>query len=338
MEVDPICKNHGKSLQLVCTGCKLLMCSRCLIDHNKACKFQPIDISAYAEDKLLPEYMKQITNFEKDKETIKASIKYFMSSSSKIIEKLIKLKEDLEDLLNTLNGCISIITKDHIESIVKNYRACLANKYEELKEAIKTDNLAYIINKIYVKFAHGEINIGDSERKLIESINNSLYYIVEATKIETLNELLKEFKLRHQSLCEQPYTNIEVKNIFIYGSCSPQNECAKLCKYNIKTRKFAVLIDIPQYSTITQIENRIFLSGGIKPVINSVSEFIERSEILTSKEPMKYTKYGHSVQLISTDSFVTVGGYNDNPLAYCEIYSIFRNKWSLIPTLNTSRY
>lgn len=63
----------------------------------------------------------------------------------------------------------------------------------------------------------------------------------------------------------------------------------------------------------------------------------EDTKTLVSRNPMKYAKYGHLLQVISDVTFVTIGGYRDHYIPYCEKYQITSNEWRLLPSLNKAR-
>ena len=332
------CKYHGKDLITFCQECNILMCNKCHSNHkDKGCKC-PLDIITYAERYLAPRYKAQIDNFEISKEDMKVSINDFVGSSDVILKKVIQLKSITERLLKTLNACIFIIdTKEESKNLlVETMKVRIYDEFEELKASIKNEDTAYIIDKIKGRSVSNIIELGANDKRLIVFINNSMDTILETKQLETLDDYLQELNSKYQLLSNKQY--LEVSKEYIYGICKPIDNCKKLCKFDIESKKLITSINIPQYCTVSQIGNRVFISGGYNPIINTASEYIEHSQSLVSIEPMRYHKYCHSVEFVSDQAFVAIGGYNSKSMAYCEQYFILENKWSLLPSLNIARH
>ena len=103
---------------------------------------------------------------------------------------------------------------------------------------------------------------------------------------------------------------------------------------------FRSVVAVPQYCTVTQLQNQTFITGGNTPSItNAVSEFIMDTQRLIRKSSMNYAKYCHRTEAISTKHFITIGGENGlTAIPHCEEYSVDDDKWIMLPPLNKARY
>lgn len=128
---------------------------------------------------------------------------------------------------------------------------------------------------------------------------------------------------------------------YMYGVCESMSDCSVLCRYDITAKKITPTIAVPNRCCVVQIGSRVFISGGTKPGINTVSEFIDKGEssyTTVTKQPMKFVKFWHTVLAITNDTFVAIGGiYGNTLLQCCEEYSIAKNEWSLLPPLNRAK-
>ena len=307
MENITKCTDHDKEIIIFCKDCNSLMCKKCIPIHaDKGCKCI-LDIETYCEKFFLPKCKSEIENLERNKETIKDSIRNFTTLSENVMKKIIKLRIIVQQLLETLDSCINLIKieEESHHSLFKTYQSKIFNEYEELKTFIKNDNTPHLIKAINLDSVNSQIAIGDGEKLLVESLKNSLSTIMEEKKLELLNESLKEFLAKHQSLKLLNYN--EIDNKYIYGICGPEGDRKILCKYNVESKKLTRTINVPQDCTISQIGRHVFVSGGSNPIINTLSEFMENTETLVPKEGMKYAKFAHSIESISNDEFITVG-------------------------------
>jgi len=334
MEQTPKCKEHLKTLDMFCKNCKEVICYKCSNVHKeKGCKniTHPLQ---YMEEDVLPMYKAEMDNLKANASSIEDSIKVFLLSSKSIKEGLIKLKEELETLLNTINSSLELLdVSESVEEVSSNYiENGFMSKYEQLKVAIEKENIDYIINNLNVPF---KLEIGDSERYLVEAINKSIKDVINSKELNALSKLLTDLNSKYE-LCTHNY-KCDVKSKFIYGICDVQESGKTLCKYDILNRKLMATITVPQSCSVIQIANRIFISGGSKPYINQTSEYIEKNSALVNKSPMRDCKEGHSLQDIDRKLFTAIGGYNGAVMSCCEVYSIPDDKWEPLPSLNKAR-
>jgi len=331
MEETPKCKNHSKTLDTFCKDCEEVICYKCIKAHKeKECK-NIVNLFHYAEEDVLPMYKAEINNLKANAHSVEDSIKKFLLSGRSVKEGLIKLKEELEALLNTINHSLELLeASGNIEEISSKYiEDKLVSKYEEFKESIKKESIRYIINNLDIPF---KLEIGDSERSLVKTINKSIKDIINLEELNILSKLLANLNSKCE-LCTHNYA----KSKFVYGICTPQTDCKTLCKYDIIKKKLIATVTVPERCSVIQIADRIFISGGCDPYINKTSEYIEETSALVNRSPMKNCKYAHSLQAINKELFTAIGGNNGKAMSCCEVYSIPDNKWELLPSLNNAR-
>ena len=118
--MDQKCKDHGKPLQLICEVCHSFLCINCLSDHkkNKSCNICPLSIIEYANDQLLPKYKKEVDEFESKKKSIEGSIGAFLDASKGLHEKLMKLKEVFDSLLESINSALEFTSSSTKEPTI----------------------------------------------------------------------------------------------------------------------------------------------------------------------------------------------------------------------------
>eukprot|EP00826_Nyctotherus_ovalis_P046179 TRINITY_DN5188_c0_g2_i4.p1 TRINITY_DN5188_c0_g2~~TRINITY_DN5188_c0_g2_i4.p1 ORF type:complete len:495 (-),score=79.64 TRINITY_DN5188_c0_g2_i4:88-1497(-) len=331
MEKNPTCSLHQKPILMVCATCKGLLCFKCPALHTEKGCTSSIDLPTYAAKVLLPGYKAQMEDYVKRKHSLQASAKEFESSSEKLKNDLIKLKEKLESMLERVNDNIELLKAGIVNSQYGKINNKIEEEYKLIKQAIENEDMGYIVEKINSKEASVILGVGDGEQQLLETIKKSIARIMSFKEFEVLEEALK--------VLDTIYSKAETQsNKCVYGICYKIAEYKKLCKFDIKNRRL-ISTDVTTYGcTITQIGSRIFFTGGDDPVLNVVKEFIEDTQSVVTKEPMKYAKCGHKAEPISSAEFVTIGGSDGNSsIAYCEKYSVAKNKWELLPSLNRAR-
>eukprot|EP00826_Nyctotherus_ovalis_P026216 TRINITY_DN2048_c0_g6_i1.p1 TRINITY_DN2048_c0_g6~~TRINITY_DN2048_c0_g6_i1.p1 ORF type:complete len:476 (+),score=146.56 TRINITY_DN2048_c0_g6_i1:31-1458(+) len=340
MEQNPRCQEHGKKLNSYCLSCSSLLCFKCLSDHGKkGCKY-PIDLPAFAAERLIPKYKAQLADFEARKETIEVSVKDFIVSAEGMRQELGTLRERLGALLETIESSIETITRGIDQSIPlqETIKRFLTDQYKDLQDAILNENMGYIIQRMNVKEAASVIGVGDGEKRLVEAVNESVLHILKSDSLDTLNNSLKEMMAIYRQFAYQSASKV-VSN-YVCGICSTQSNYTRLCMYDIETKKITPAVPVPQWCTVTQLGTQIFISGGCNPVVsNIVSEFIEKNQHLVMKEPMNYAKSSHRTEAISPKFFITIGGDNGTTsISYCEEYSVTDNRWQMLPSLNKPRF
>jgi len=331
MEGNPTCSLHNKPILMVCTTCKGLLCFKCPAIHTeKGCK-SSIDLPTYAAKVLLPSYKAQMEGYVKRKHLLQASAKEFEISSEKLKDDLIKLKEMLEKIIDRIDSNIELLNTGIVKAQYGKINNKIEGEYNLIKEAIEKEDMGYIVNKINSKEVSMIFGVGDSEQQLLETIKKSISRIVQYKEFEALEESLKVLN----TIYSKAESN---KREYVYGLCYKIAEYKKLCKYDIINKKLIPTSIVTYGCTITQIGNKVFFSGGDEPIVNTLNEFIEDTQNIVVKEPMKYAKFGHKAEPISSIDFVTVGGSDGNSsIAYCEKYSIPKNKWVQLPSLNRAR-
>ena len=338
MEVINDCQLHKNPLELYCEKCKELICFKCIKLHRE-CQGM-IDPQSYAEEHLVIKFKNQIEDFDNNSKVMIESFKSFFVMVNDILKELIQLRDKMSVLLSQINESIETFKRSDPSSInFDNTREKLAQKYQDLLAAIKNEDRKTLIINIKNQDKDNIPEMGDSHKILIDIIKESTSFFLKSKEFDNLNDSLKEFIKKCKMISSQPVFDYlrPINSRYIYNLCSPNNSCKTLARYDIETKKNSNLITVNPYSTITQINNRIYLSGGRDPYTNALNEYLESSQTLTTKSPMIYNKVWHAIEVISDDKFVVTGGYNDVSLNYCEEYSLKKNKWYSFPSLNTAR-
>jgi hypothetical protein len=254
--------------------------------------------------------------------------------SKDLKERLIGLKGELGDTLKIIDNSLELLEKyeDIKEETIEHMEGKSIKQYEDLKKVVEKKDINYMINNLNATF---KLEIGDSEKYLVEAIKESVKNTVSTKELITLQKLLKDFDLKYKLCMEN--LGCDLKSKFVYGVCKPQSDGKVLSKYDISKKKLITTINVPQHSSVIQIEDRIFISGGNNPYSNATSEYIEKTSTLVNKSPMNDSKYSHSLQCINKESFAAIGGFNGNTMTCCELYSIPDDKWELLPSLNKAR-
>jgi len=337
MEQDFVCGEHRETTNIFCKTCDKLMCPECLDSHSeKNCK--PIGLFQYAKQQTLPRYKTELDMFERDKESFEKSINSFISSSKSIKQQVIQL----ENITERLSWVMEVFerstnTVDKASSYYDTIRESFIEKYEDMKKAITNKDIAYIIKNKEGHDLKKMVEIHSKQKELIESVRKSINNLFKSKEIEQITKDLQELYSSYTTLMK--YQGNKVTSKFLYGLVEAQDDFKLLCKYDIKAKKLIPTIPVKNRATVTQIDSRVFITGGYDPIVNTVHEFIESTQSLIPKMSMNYAKYCHSTQVISPNAFVALGGYDGKePYAYCEEYSTYKDRWTILPSLNNARY
>jgi hypothetical protein len=282
----------------------------------------------------MPKFKKQLDNFDEQKSTIETSIKLFITTSDDIRSNLVELKGRITLLLESIETCTKSLKVDINKLLYcTDIKQFLIDEYNGLTNAIEKEDTEYIIRRFNYIRAVNMFELGEAEKTLINTVNSSMSTLLKIEDIKILTQSLKQLA----SIYGNSYAP-KVINNYVYGICAPQYTYSKLCKYNISLKKLTTCIEVPSHSTITQFDTHVFISGGSKPLINSLGEYIEDTQSLVLRQPMNCPKYAHKTVAISSAFFITIGGTTGNtPIAYCEEYSLREDKWRMIPLLNKAR-
>ena len=123
MNTSPLCKDHGKPLQTICTTCENLVCINCYATHTKNGCGNPIDLVSYASEKLLGKYKSKLDEFSGRQDMINESFKQFKNSSIDLKLKLIMLKDRVQTLLNALDETLNSYPKYTFSYVIHDHKA-----------------------------------------------------------------------------------------------------------------------------------------------------------------------------------------------------------------------
>jgi len=258
----------------------------------------------YTEQELLPKLRAQCEEIEESE-----SINEFIASSKRVRKGLIQLKSKTEKLLESIVKSIELFNASEtiLLPTTETLKARIAVECEKLKRAVEREDVSYTMSKI-----NYSIGMKDNEKHLVEALIESTSNFLKSNELEVLEGLLKEFNNRYN------VTTNKTSNEFVYGIYHPQPNCTMLSKYDIQSKTLHTSLTLPQYSSLLQLQYRVFVSGGYKLCVNVVSEYIEDINKLVKRQAMNYTKCYHTVQAITYRTFVTVGGWNGSEISCCE--------------------
>jgi len=342
MESQLKCKNHNHPIQMICPTCKELVCFKCLETHaRKGCK-NAIDIYSYAKQEVLPKVKAHLDDFSGKKFKIEKSIQDLSQSFKDTTKGLTKLKKLLIEILENAEEALKAMKGKmmQLSTAYTTRRTMLYNEHKKLVNAIANEDINYLMYQISIqdKSNEGKNNPGivvENEKQLPDNINATLLSMSKTKELERLNDLLKKLI----GACGIPdQSNVtKIGKQSVYGICNALN-CKKLCKYDVQTGSVSKCVDVPQYCTITQIGDKVFVSGGDNPIVNTLYEFIEDTQSLEARKSMRCKKCYHSTGIVTRISFMSIGGFDGSiPMAYCEEYSTTTNSWKECPALNRAR-
>jgi hypothetical protein len=261
-------------------------------------------------------YEAQFKRLEQDKHMVEKWVTDFTFSAEAIRNGLIQLKLKLRKLLDGIEKSLRVLDIEEVKYIptVDSIKANIKNQYEELKEAISVENINYIVEQGHFIKSEDSINL----------LNSVIKELMNSKNLDNLIELLEDFSMKYKVCDNQDIALVD--NRFVYGTCNPKNYRAILCRFDINTKRLTSTVTVPKYATTIQMKDRVFISGGIEPYVNTLSEFIERTKSLVNRKPMKLARCNHSACAISRNSFAVIGGHNSGTLTCCEEYLILKNK------------
>jgi len=332
------CKLHGKTVEMYCENCKEFICSFCLQVHSgKGCKY-PEHVSSYIKKNVLPKYNEKIKILDAKKDQLNEFAKTFKSYSGDFLKNLKELKYKFTSILEAIDESIETLSipLPSLDSVYITAKTKAETEYRELIKAIEDERIDFLVKKMSEKVEVNVVELGDSEYRFIEALNNNILTLLSFKQPDEFLENLKAFQSLYKKFSDK--SKVEVLNDSVYGVYRNMSNHRQLCKYNIHTKKLKKLVMVPSKSTATQIGKRIFISGGEDPAVSTVSEYVETLQSLITKCSMNYVKYNHATEAISTIEFVTVGGFDKSGIRHCERYNVVEDKWRLLPLLNYSRY
>eukprot|EP00826_Nyctotherus_ovalis_P064289 TRINITY_DN9427_c0_g1_i13.p1 TRINITY_DN9427_c0_g1~~TRINITY_DN9427_c0_g1_i13.p1 ORF type:complete len:466 (+),score=31.16 TRINITY_DN9427_c0_g1_i13:172-1569(+) len=330
MESNPICKEHNKPIQMYCKDCSDFVCIRCFpIHEEKGCKY-PIDLITYGKEALLVSEA-YLTKINSEDQIMEKLIKRLIGTSEIVKQELVKLRTKLIELLESADESLDLIeeSEDSFEPMVELLKNNIKSRYEKLKRATENEDLKCIVEQAE------ECEGNDKIEKLASLLNRNVRKCINSNFLDKLTELLKRLNVKYGQILPNNY--LMKRHKFIYGTCTQEESNTVLCKFDIATKRFGATVNVPQYCVVIQIKERIFTTGGYDPYTNKVYEFIETTQSLFPKQPMKYAKNCHAACAISTNSFVTIGGFNKAALSCCEEYLLSADTWMPFPSLNVAR-
>eukprot|EP01022_Parablepharisma_sp_SALTPOND_P021407 TRINITY_DN4214_c0_g1_i2.p1 TRINITY_DN4214_c0_g1~~TRINITY_DN4214_c0_g1_i2.p1 ORF type:complete len:478 (-),score=32.93 TRINITY_DN4214_c0_g1_i2:250-1683(-) len=281
----------------------------------------------------------------------------------------------------------SIGTRLNEISVVLDVLKCSKEKMEMLLRATKelTDGLKVCIataNKLGLRGLGGETTVkppleediyevvGGTFRKvqpdysngpesikkdLIETATKGLEYVDQLRELRVLEEATANYARHVKKAAEnlECYTEQNFANNTVYFP-SPYSDGNKLWCFDAETKTIKKSIPISRGSTVTQIGNRVFISGGYTiqeyfttdyfPIGDHV-EYKKSLQRLIPRASMAHGLYGHTTIAISGSKLVTIGGtdqpsmdYNTNGSTRFQEYDIEKDTWKPLVRLNRPHF
>ena len=248
------------------------------------------------------------------------------------------MKEEFEEMIEYLNRSIKILREvwQNSEISITNIKEALKDEYQNLKDFVAKKDIDYIIS-IAKNNGESSIIVGDNEACLVKAISGLIESFKKNSKMADLTKSIKEFTGK-LSIIKDRIDYRQPSNT-IYGCRTIYSNNRRLYRFDIKNQTYVKTISIPNGSAIFQTEKDVYITGGSDPCSNELRTFNkEISEIPIMKAPMNNPRAYHSIEGISENEFVVIGGSNDkDTLASCELYSTLENKWKPFPPLNKPR-
>ncbi len=299
-----------------------------------------MDILAYAKKNLLPRLDEALKDLESRREKLEGATKAFADTLPGVEKNLCALKERMETLLKEINTALVFLKGCGPDFPYDKVKSALEKQLSELRFALTNENVKRILEimesqkELMPATAAGA---GDAELRLCEETDSTLTRLLTIKEFATLGESLQELVATCQNLFKQKTTP---EAGVVYGFCYPRDICKTLYRFDVGARKIVPCAAVvPKCCSVLQIERRIFISGGTEPTVNTVSEFVEKTQSLMSKAPMHYAKMCHAMIAVSQTNFITIGGHSGNgALEYCEEYSVQNDTWQMLPSLGWPRY
>eukprot|EP01022_Parablepharisma_sp_SALTPOND_P021406 TRINITY_DN4214_c0_g1_i1.p1 TRINITY_DN4214_c0_g1~~TRINITY_DN4214_c0_g1_i1.p1 ORF type:complete len:535 (-),score=39.47 TRINITY_DN4214_c0_g1_i1:250-1854(-) len=284
-------------------------------------------------------------HFESPKEALATEIPKVLGeleSSRAKLEALLKKMADLEkDLKVYISTANRVYSKD---------------KGKELANPLFEEDIYEVVGGTFRKVQPDYSNGPESIKKdLIETATKGLEYVDQLRELRVLEEATANYARHVKKAAEnlECYTEQNFANNTVYFP-SPYSDGNKLWCFDAETKTIKKSIPISRGSTVTQIGNRVFISGGYTiqeyfttdyfPIGDHV-EYKKSLQRLIPRASMAHGLYGHTTIAISGSKLVTIGGtdqpsmdYNTNGSTRFQEYDIEKDTWKPLVRLNRPHF
>ena len=360
------CQRHlDEDLCMFCRPCRILICPRCIKDHNNHDVYHRSQIgeitalyystlqSVISSNKILENYKDK---FEKlifeYKSKVEENDHYFdrmMAQLFTIIK--VKIMSQIEEPL-----CIKPVLES-IDYLSKQHHSN-CNYINNLKARV-----CYLENLINHQ-EHDGIN-SNNEQSTNPPVNSSEYLQYENKYSEYLNNYqnssskIKEFQTKTKKFVKEIIqfiknyeflANKEQENGLNIGQCSSiiyfdydnDEDYLYICDLkNFTLKKAHTTLSLAQFATFCQSQETLYIIGGIDKISKKEldTHFKYENKIVSKLSHMLSNKRDFSAISKQSDSIIIAGGMkNKNVISECEEYIIDEDKWIALHFLNERKH
>ena len=338
-----LCLKHNLEFEFYCVTCKQMVCKKCITDHSKN-NDQFLYLEDYGKQTLLTAFDDITAELKKNSEEIDASPVQSKKSAGDLIEVLKTLKTNLSNTISSLDqeiAALSVLKESNFilpnaEELIRIIGYCRKSLETEVK---KSTGIAHAIEIIQStkELLNGLTSNTLSLRKLKEQIVKVDQELPFTPLLQAVKEIRSELRLitKNKMLDYSARVGIPITSKCIYGIKEQSNT---LLSYNLETKvikKVSLPINIPEEPVVTQIEDRVYLTGGGNYLSSNI-EYVESTEHTTDKKEMGIGRKWHSTIVLNGKEFVSLGGYSNvyKHLNMCEKYNCEKDEWTAMPSLN----
>eukprot|EP01022_Parablepharisma_sp_SALTPOND_P021408 TRINITY_DN4214_c0_g1_i3.p1 TRINITY_DN4214_c0_g1~~TRINITY_DN4214_c0_g1_i3.p1 ORF type:complete len:474 (-),score=27.81 TRINITY_DN4214_c0_g1_i3:250-1671(-) len=292
------------------------------------------------------------TNFQKESVS-KYHVGVLINKMSAVLGVVECSRQKLEALLRATKD----LTVDINSYIATANRVCLKDLGGKttVKPPLEEDIYEVVggtFRKVQPDYSNGPESI---KKDLIETATKGLEYVDQLRELRVLEEATANYARHVKKAAEnlECYTEQNFANNTVYFP-SPYSDGNKLWCFDAETKTIKKSIPISRGSTVTQIGNRVFISGGYTiqeyfttdyfPIGDHV-EYKKSLQRLIPRASMAHGLYGHTTIAISGSKLVTIGGtdqpsmdYNTNGSTRFQEYDIEKDTWKPLVRLNRPHF
>jgi hypothetical protein len=341
-----MCDKHSFEYEFYCTTCSELICKKCLSEHNNL-SHKCLYVEDYGKENLKEEFTKLVQEVKKESSNETVSPSECKAIAGSLIKALKNLKGLLSKSLETLLAEIQALEKLKLTAFAlpnEEELLTILDQTQKLLEAEMSGHAGYVKS----------LEVISSTKELLKTIAESSVALSaakdKATKAETeftlpifLEELTQlRMELRKLSRAKLITATIQrsqpLSSRSIYGIKKQEDE---LYSYNMNTQQIAKVElpgPIPKEPTLTQLMNKLYLTGGGDYLRNTL-EYNESTNQLTKKADMRIGKKWHASVVLNSKEFAVLGGYNETfkHLTKCDRYNVENDTWKKLPSMNEKK-
>jgi hypothetical protein len=336
------CRKHNADFEFYCTKCKELICKKCITDHSKnndPCLY----LEDYGKEYLLTAFDEIAADLKRNSDQINLSPVESKRAAGELVDSLRALKAQLQEQTTAVSKQITRLERlktssfllPSVDEVLRIVEVCKKSLQEEVKDSRGIARAIEIIQSTKDFMA----NLANNAQNLMRAKER-----IDKLKEElTLGDVLQATSALYDQILQVgsnrlvAYTarvGMPIATRCIYGIKEQTNN---LMAYDIDTkamRQIEFPIALPIEPTLTQIEDKLFITGGGNYLTTNI-EYIEATTQATQKAAMTIGKKWHATVVTAPKMFMAIGGYNNEQkhLAACEAYNLNSDSWEEMPSL-----